>query len=57
MKLNPQYRYPEKFKDQAIEFFNSYDLEKEVVQRTQNSSKNIGLIFVFLVYPTDLKIR
>ena len=30
MKLNPQYRYPEKFKDQAIEFFNSYDLEKEV---------------------------
>jgi hypothetical protein len=30
MKLNPQYRYPEKFKDQAIEFFNSYDLENEV---------------------------
>jgi len=30
MKLNPQYRYPEKFNDQAIEFFNSYDLENEV---------------------------
>jgi hypothetical protein len=30
MKLNPQYRYPEKFKEQVIEFFNSYDLENEV---------------------------